>query len=75
MSRKAPIVRQYKHMGSLMRGSHQMLPELRARYNTLHQHVKPLERRIFKNPLVPLEKKLHVGQAILYSRMYHNAGT
>ena len=71
----APIVKQYRHMGGIMRTTKTMMPELKSRYTSLHSLVKPLERRVFANHFIPIEKKLYTVPTILYIRMLFNAGT
>jgi hypothetical protein len=73
--REAPIVQQYKHMGGQLRANGVVLPELKARYSSLQSMIKPLERRIFANPFIPVDKKLYTAQTILYTRLLYNAGT
>jgi hypothetical protein len=73
--REAPIVQQYKHMGGQLRANGVVLPELKARYSSLQSMIKPLEKRIFANPFIPVDKKLYTAQTILYTRLLYNAGT
>jgi uncharacterized C2H2 Zn-finger protein len=66
--RKMRVVTSYRHVGTKMVGAETMLPEVRVRMASMSEAARPFVSKVFRCTSVPVQKRMMVMKALLFSR-------
>ena len=70
-----PVVDSYRHLGSITVANGGVGPEIQFRFSQAQGALKPLKRRLFASPQIPLELRRTLLRSLILSRFVFSCAT